>query len=389
MPMVWLSTLKKLIHNGIDPRNIKRRFSGYEKANHSNTAQFEITDNEKDYLDNFCNKLKYDACKSCGSQICGSRDLCQCDSSTEYQQEYRLLRDEITTLENAHSKLVVTPFRQLRNSYGYVTSIFGALNLVLTTFVKLSLLAGYGLLFVLPIALGSYVYIRGKREEQMINNDYQADVIDKKVTLFLKHRAVVNARYQATLKSHGEKKPQYLQNFMPFTIKPSKEKRGILGNPFSHFTVAALATLSMIVAALKLHWPLTLGGPVGIGVAVGISVVAGIYFGYSRYKHLISKIEYENQMSLVTSCESTLKEINRSVKQNQKTLQRVPHTQQEPSNKRDHQHRHRRTSEHSSSSRRNQSPSLSQRSFITSLNPPRAERMSSRRDNPHHSNALR
>ncbi len=323
MPKIYLSTLKMMPSRlGIDPVIFKNRFSILSQEKQESSKKdilIEINDEDKNWLDTLCMNISYPKCNQCQQPICGSGSKlsrCQCETNElrdECQKEYRLLYKEIVRTEHALEELQNEPFRQLRNAYGFCTGIFGGIYLILSNLIPLALLSTGAIIATagLPaLLLGIYVYLRGYREEQQINADYQAELMAMKVNLMHMHRELVTKRNLIALIQTLHPHPiNYLMKNAPQTKrKRSKEKRSSWGNPISHFTITSSATLSLLtVLILKFSIIATvLGGPVTWTLAALLALGVGTYFGYNRFKHLVAKKKFDKKIAILDARKSDI-----------------------------------------------------------------------------------
>lgn len=292
MSVVWLSTLKNLSKNfSVSADLLIKKFPELDIKSTDDDCdkQMEISKDNKKWLDSLCEQnFIYD--------------------EVIYQQEYLNLLKKITDTEHSIEALENTPFRQLRNAFGFSGGVFGGINLFLANAIVVSATAVFTLLIMPPVLLGAFVYWRGRREEKKINADLYADCLDRKINLLCKHRESVILRR----KNHSK---LILQDFLQTKPKPQKEKRSVLGNPLSHFIGASFSTMCITYAVIKYGFiaGLVAGGPVAWGVAVGLGLFIGAYFAYKRYTHLSCKIRAEKNMAALAARENDINILKNSV----------------------------------------------------------------------------
>ncbi len=253
-------------------------------------------------------------CSACNACLYGQENLlCHCPQQSplqaQYQREYLLLIEEIQAAEAALIQLENSPFRQLRNAFGFGSGIVSGVNIVLGFFLYVTSAIAVPALVLPSIILGAYVYFRGRREESEINVDAQIELKAKKSYLINKFQISVEQRYQNQSTLIIDKALQTVP------AKP-KEKRSILGNPFSHLIGSSIATLGIFNALIKftLFAAVIGGGPIAWGIAGGVALSVGIYFFYKRYHYLESKKNFENKMAILTARTTDIKAINKQVK---------------------------------------------------------------------------
>ncbi len=298
MPTVWLSTLKNLTHTlKVNPTELKRRFPEVETSP-DNDLPITISNENKDWLDEQYLNLLYPACGSCTQSVLN----CHCERQSDYaalQAEHQTLITTLNATELSVQKLVASPFRQSRNAFGFAASIFGGINLALAN-VSLAAPALWVSLLLPSLLLGSYVYVRGRREEGKINADLQADFLDKKINLLSKECEAIALRCNNHLTTACEKKTK---------PKLPKEKRDIGGNSLGHFIGSSLATAGITYTAIKYGAFSTLV-PVGsllCWVTTGaMSSTVGAYFAYKRYTHLSNKVQTEMLFGRLVTQESDM-----------------------------------------------------------------------------------
>lgn len=316
MPIIWASTLAKLPQKlDLDPALYQTKFQRFNQTRLNKLdSHLTITQSEMNWINFACSLIHYPQCQ-CGKSLCGdsSREVCTCENNS-YQAEYLLLKQDIDAAELAYSALVNAPFRQSRNAFGFAASIFGGINFFITNILPLSTAATCFAFTAPPAVLfGGFVYLRGRREEQKINADYQADLIEKKINLLCKHQKAVIQRCQnPLLQNNGDQIP-FLQTLSePTKPKPEKEKRDILGNPISHFIVGSLSTLAITYVVIK--WgmlaPLVVaGGPIAWIIAAAMGIAVGSYFAYKRYNYLVAKKQLDAHIAVINAKDEDLQKI--------------------------------------------------------------------------------
>lgn len=237
-----------------------------------------------------CNNMPYPDCSTCHKALCGpqSKETCGCPHNASFQNSYIELTNQIEKTEKSLHELANAPFRQSRNAMGFSGSVFSGLNLLFSNIATNVPLIGIIVIIALaPLFLGLYIYKRGKKEETQINAEHYANFVEEKIKALREHSNKVIASQTNTQMSLLSK------SIKP---KPEKEKRGIMGNSFSHFVVPSILTAGMIYAVLKyglLASLIAAGGPVTWGIAIGVGIAVGCYFAYKRYQHLTKKIQFE------------------------------------------------------------------------------------------------
>src|SRR6185312_10784806 len=128
---------------------------------------------------------------------------CYCEKNKQvrkrFQEEYETLYLAINRADKARKHLENSPFRQLRNAYGFSMSAFGGVNLLLGSAISAAVTIPPLAVFITAITVaalsGGYVYSRGYQEEQEINDDTHNDLTAKKIALMSAHRNLVSKRY--------------------------------------------------------------------------------------------------------------------------------------------------------------------------------------------------
>jgi hypothetical protein len=328
---VWLSTLNQLADKlPIEKEVVDAKFSRFSQVKSATDTKVEITAEEKNWIDSLCKNIPYPACRSCQKPLCSeSKERCHClnEQSFKYQQEYDMLVEKNKSIEKTLSHMMKLLFRPSRNAYGEVGIVSGGAKLIAEVFGSVLAIGSYALLgFILTPAIcaGAYVYYRDKKEELEYISDAQAELMEKKITIFCQHKAIVELREAAKLTPKrqlknainaplpSKKSPLFLSENSFHKPKPYKEKRGILGNPISHLIGSGLTAWSL----LKTTASLCAFIPGGIAVTltiVGISLGVGAYFAYKRQKQLKNKIAFEQQMALLSAQESDINLIKKNI----------------------------------------------------------------------------
>jgi len=254
---------------------------------------------DKNLFDSLNSILIYPNCQTCNKPICGNQTVCECEQNAIFRREYDQLHDEIKKTEEAIQRLTNSAFRPLRNSYGSGAAIFGGINgivVAIGTAVSIPVIvtATICLAAALPaLATFHYVFQKDANEEKKILNDCYADAFHQTTRMRYQHIKSVKLRQDENVFSEIP--------FNPLMKKPDKEKRDILGNPFSHFLFSALATLG-ILSAIILKVGVVVGlasNPIGWGIAAAITIGVGCYFAYNRYQYLTNKIASDAQSDML------------------------------------------------------------------------------------------
>jgi len=332
---VWQSTIHKLIAKeaqfGIQGE-VEAKFARFNVVERQDKP-VQITDEEKTWLDTLCLSMPYPACSGCGKSLCGNAmTLCGCAIGKFFQQDYAQAAKTLQANENAFQKVLGKVFRQSRNAYGEGGIIFGAIKILFAPIVAfIGYIATCALLVALPIVATLWVYGRGRREEIATNKDGEADLMEKKINFLCKHQDSVRKRQEYFLKNPSAMKNSLQLKSTPRTsVKPHKEKRGILGNPFSHFFASGFATYIFLQSCVTfgIFGILTtfLSGGIGLGLIIGAALITGLVFGILRYQNLQAKIAYEKQLAILAAQENDLNVIQETIQndsQSRKSLEAV------------------------------------------------------------------
>jgi hypothetical protein len=263
MRAIWLSTLYNLNKlSAAGPIDIKTHFPVLPSLESKEDIVIKIDDLQKIWLDTLCNNIQYPLCGTCQQPLCGKQAVCGCAHSFNYQQEYLTLNNEIDAVEHALLELENSPFRQSRNAYSFSSGIFGGINFLLAHVACSAAVAGTSLIAP-ALLVGGYVYWRGKREEEKINADLQAEWMDKRISMLCKHREIVQLRFEKRVPPPQD--ALFSLGIIPHAIiKPHKEKRSLFGNPLSHFIVPLLSATSITYSVMKIGIlsVAMLGGPI-------------------------------------------------------------------------------------------------------------------------------
>ncbi|MBV8803021.1 MAG: hypothetical protein JO131_08705 [Gammaproteobacteria bacterium] len=239
----------------------------------------DITEAENDRLHSIAEQCS--ECKKKFPCLCLSDDI---DAYIETQKKLNQVFQSLDLLKKS-------PFRQSRNAFGFMTSTAGFLNLM-CSLLTLPAALTCGLVFLPAMALGYYIYRRGKTEETLINRDYEVKLLDEKIKIIALFKEKIKLK-KANLKATPTEKPVIDPTPLPYEkIQPFNEKRWILGNAISHCLVPMCATIGITMSFLKfglLTALLGASGPVGWGIAIGAGICVGSYFAYKRYKNLTHK----------------------------------------------------------------------------------------------------
>ncbi len=237
--------------------------------------------------------LCYPYCSICMKTICGNHRVCTCRQYAVFRKERNFFENEIKIVEQAIQSLKHSAFRPLRNAYGFGAGIFAGINgLVAAIGTGVSIAASLGAIIcaaaILPgfISFG-YVFKRGADEEEQTINDYAVDSLDHAIRM--RHQHIESVK----LRQHSDKITNVFLNQSPLLAKQKKEKRGLLGNPFSHFIVTALTTFSVFAVLILKIGALVAGlvsNPMGWAIAAMMAVAVGCYFAHKRYLFLTNKI---------------------------------------------------------------------------------------------------
>ncbi len=214
------------------------------------------------------------------------------------------LLQSFDTLYQSYDLLKNTPFRQSRNAFGFTASMMGLVNAGLSI-TSLSAIATSCLVFLPAIVAGVYVYYRGRREENQINEDHEATIFDEKVNVTLvlieisQLKKEISETEEQDCKIQPETPIDTKSSEPPYKkIKPYNEKRSTVGNSISHCLVPLSATSGMVLSFLKfglLAKLVAISGPIGWAIAMGAGIFVGAYFSYKRYHNLTCKKAFEEQ----------------------------------------------------------------------------------------------
>lgn len=271
--------------------------------------------------------LQYPQCQNCHLPVCGNGNVCSCEKFNIFRLEKELFELEIEKSDEAIDRLANAAFRPLRNSFGFGAGVFGGINGVTAAVaagvtISASISAAICIAAALPAFLAfAYVYQRGAREEKQIINDCYADCFDHAVRMHYQHIQSVRARQHDTSISN------IFMNQPVHLPKPKKEKRGLLGNPLSHFIITTLAVFA-ICAAIILKVGVLAGlasNPIGWGIAATLAIGVGCYFAYNRYQYLKRKIECDAQLEALKHQRSILDRYSGPRNTMQKVSQHLDH----------------------------------------------------------------
>ena len=322
MPVVKWSTLNKL---GIDLRVEFPRLDIDALSETHHDYFIEINNFEQATLDRVI-----DQCSTCYGKL-----PCVCLTASECE-EYAQLSHHINEAYQAFSLLENTPFRQSRNSFGFTASMIGLVNTGVSL-VTFPVVLASCLTFLPAMAVGGYVYYRGKREEMEINRDYATTLLDERVTLINSFKQKIELKNQIARHSSAVTHEAKLTSVkkkhstLPYEkVKEYKEKRGILGNAFSHCLVPLSSSAGMIISLLKfgvVAGLIGLSGPAVWGIAIGVGLCVGGYFAYKRYKNLTYKKKLETCFHKLTHDKRDLELQNAALKNKRDQLINAPRMQ--------------------------------------------------------------